>query len=241
MPQSPRCARRGRTKRAKAVAGWAVTQLIYAYAERIDHGTSPAWAELFGHATLTFEGFDNEVTGREAIEALYANTTRRYEDGTPRTKHLMTNVLVDVGGDGASATSRSYFTVLQAVPGAPDAPARDRRAVPPHLPAGRRPLARRDDARHDRSHGRARTPPALRPGAMKLSLSYGWDCTPEEFWALYFDPDFTVQMHLEALGSTSAEIVSQEGDLPAGWCGRSATGRSRTCRARCARSSAKRS
>jgi hypothetical protein len=29
----------------------------------------------------------------------------------------MTNVLVDVGDDGASATSRSYFTVLQAVPG----------------------------------------------------------------------------------------------------------------------------
>ena len=57
------------------------------------------------------------MTGRAAIEALYANTTRRYEDGTPRTKHLMTNVLVDVGADGASASSRSYFTVLQAVPG----------------------------------------------------------------------------------------------------------------------------
>jgi hypothetical protein len=51
---------------------------------------------------------------------------------------------------------------------------------------------------------------------MRLSLTYGWDCTPEQFWALYFDPDFTVQMHLEALGSTSAEVVSQEGDLTNG-------------------------
>jgi hypothetical protein len=51
---------------------------------------------------------------------------------------------------------------------------------------------------------------------MKLSLEYGWDCSPEEFWALYFDPEFTVQMHLEALGSTSAEVVSQEGDLTNG-------------------------
>ena len=51
---------------------------------------------------------------------------------------------------------------------------------------------------------------------MKLSLSYEWDCGPEEFWALYFDPDFAVRMHLEALGSTSAEIVSQEGDLASG-------------------------
>jgi hypothetical protein len=51
---------------------------------------------------------------------------------------------------------------------------------------------------------------------MKLSLVYGWDCTPDTFWALYFDPDFTVRLHLESLGSTSAEIVSQEGDLSSG-------------------------
>jgi hypothetical protein len=51
---------------------------------------------------------------------------------------------------------------------------------------------------------------------MKLSLVYGWDCTPDTFWALYFDPDFTVRLHLESLGSTSAEIVSQEGDLSNG-------------------------
>jgi hypothetical protein len=51
---------------------------------------------------------------------------------------------------------------------------------------------------------------------MKLALTYGWGCTPQEFWALYFDPDFTVRMHLEALGSTSAEVVSQEGDLTTG-------------------------
>lgn len=51
---------------------------------------------------------------------------------------------------------------------------------------------------------------------MRLSLTYGWECSPEEFWALYFDPDFTLRMHLEALGSTSAEIVSQEGDVASG-------------------------
>ena len=51
---------------------------------------------------------------------------------------------------------------------------------------------------------------------MKLTLTYGWDCTPEAFWALYYDPDFTVRLHLEALGSTSADIVSQEGDLDGG-------------------------
>ena len=37
---------------------------------------------------------------------------------------------------------------------------------------------------------------------MKLSLVYGWNCTPEAFWALYFDPEFAIRLHLEALGST---------------------------------------
>ncbi len=101
----------------RAAAGWAVTQLIYTYAERIDEGDFAGVAELFEHATLTFEGFGDAVTGRDAIEKLYTRSTRRYEDGTPHTKHVMTNVLVDVDDDGQRAASRSYFTVLQAVPG----------------------------------------------------------------------------------------------------------------------------
>jgi hypothetical protein len=51
---------------------------------------------------------------------------------------------------------------------------------------------------------------------MKLTLVYDWDCAPEAFWALYFDPEFAVRLHLEALGSTSAEVVSQDGDLANG-------------------------
>ena len=95
----------------------AITRLIYTYAERIDAGDFAGVAELFEDATLTFEGFGDAVNGREAIERLYARSTRRYEDGTPKTKHVMTNVVVDVAEDGATAASRSYFTVLQAVPG----------------------------------------------------------------------------------------------------------------------------
>jgi uncharacterized protein (TIGR02246 family) len=99
-------------------AAEAITKLIYTYAERIDAGDFAGVAELFAHATLTFEGFGDAVTGRDAIEHLYTRSTRRYEDGTPRTKHVMTNVMVDVADDGEAASSRSYFTVLQSVPGA---------------------------------------------------------------------------------------------------------------------------
>ena len=108
----------GGTPAEVAVAVHAVTNLIYSYAERIDEGDFAGVAEVLEHATLTFEGFGDAVSGRETIEKLYTNTTRRYDDGTPRTKHVMTNVIVDIGEDGVHASSRSYFTVLQAVPGA---------------------------------------------------------------------------------------------------------------------------
>jgi hypothetical protein len=51
---------------------------------------------------------------------------------------------------------------------------------------------------------------------MKLTLSYTWDCEPEAFWALYYDPAFVIRLHLDALDSTAAEVVSQEGDLASG-------------------------
>jgi hypothetical protein len=42
-----------------------------------------------------------------------------YEDGTPRTQHVTTNVVVDVDEPAGTATARSRVTVFQAVPGLP--------------------------------------------------------------------------------------------------------------------------
>ena len=42
---------------------------------------------------------------------------------------------------------------------------------------------------------------------MKLTLNYTLDCSPAAFWALYFDADFVIKLHLEGLGSTSAEVI----------------------------------
>ena len=39
-----------------------------------------------------------------------------YDDGTPRTKHVTTNVVIEVDAEAGTAVSRSYFTVLQALP-----------------------------------------------------------------------------------------------------------------------------
>jgi ketosteroid isomerase-like protein len=95
-----------------------ITNLIYTYAERIDAGDFEGVADLFAEAEITYEGYTASRKGRAEVLESYVSSTRRYEDGTPNTKHLMTNVLVEVDPAGDSATSRSYFTVLQAVPGA---------------------------------------------------------------------------------------------------------------------------
>lgn len=93
-----------------------IADLLFTYAERIDGGDFDGLGDLFAHAEVTFEGFEQVRRGRDEVIALYSASTRRYpDDGTPKTKHVMTNVIVDVHGD--RATARSYFTVLQAVPG----------------------------------------------------------------------------------------------------------------------------
>ena len=59
------------------------------------------------------DGSDVEWRGAEAITAMYVNGTRRYEDGTPRSKHVTTNLIIEVDDERAHATCRSYYTVLQ--------------------------------------------------------------------------------------------------------------------------------
>ena len=53
------------------------------------------------------------IRGAEEVRQLYAATVRRYGDGTSYTKHVTSNVMVQVDEAVATATARSYFTVLQ--------------------------------------------------------------------------------------------------------------------------------
>jgi hypothetical protein len=54
------------------------------------------------------------VRGSADFEALFTSTTRRYDDGTPHTAHVITNPIVEIDGDRAEVRSR--FTVLQHKP-----------------------------------------------------------------------------------------------------------------------------
>ena len=89
----------------------AIAAIIHAYAERLDDGDLDGVAALFENADWITDG---RVRGHGV-----AHARRQYDrvilsgDGTPRTRHVITNLVVDVAGDGSSAAARSYFVVLQ--------------------------------------------------------------------------------------------------------------------------------
>jgi ketosteroid isomerase-like protein len=93
---------------------FAIPNLVATYAERIDLGDFEGVAELFTHATITVEENDVVVSGKDETQAMYEQWTRRYADnGTPHTRHVTTNLILDVDDDAGTGTCRSYITVFQ--------------------------------------------------------------------------------------------------------------------------------
>jgi hypothetical protein len=96
-----------------------IANLIARYAELIDNGDFDGVGDLLARASVGGMEGDALLSGRDALAALFTSTTRRYPDGTPGTKHVTTNLILDIDETAGTATARSYFTVLQAVPGLP--------------------------------------------------------------------------------------------------------------------------
>jgi 3-phenylpropionate/cinnamic acid dioxygenase small subunit len=92
----------------------AISNLLMHYAELVDAGQLAECAELFSQATyrvVRTDGRDSvHCRGAEEVAAFFSGTIL-YADGTPRTKHLVSNVAIELDGDRARA--RSYVTVLQ--------------------------------------------------------------------------------------------------------------------------------
>ena len=92
----------------------AINTLLMTYAEQLDLGRNGEVAALFADATYRIEHSGttdvSEYRGESEVRG-FCEQTRVYEDGTPRTKHVMTNVNIQV--DGERATSSSYVTVFQ--------------------------------------------------------------------------------------------------------------------------------
>lgn len=95
----------------------AIENLVARYAELVDAGDFAGVGKLLADATFT--GGAGSVSGRDAVEKMLRENLIVYEDGTPRTKHVTTNVSIEVDEEAGTAVSSSYFTVVQAVPDLP--------------------------------------------------------------------------------------------------------------------------
>jgi 3-phenylpropionate/cinnamic acid dioxygenase small subunit len=100
-----------------AAARAAIEALIFTYAERLDAGDLAGVAALFRSAT--YGGAQGgEYRGDEAVLAVLTRRVMLY-DGVPRTRHITTNVVIDLDLPAGAATARAYFTVIQAAAGLP--------------------------------------------------------------------------------------------------------------------------
>lgn len=97
-------------------AAIAIPNLLYLYADLIDAGDFRGAARLFRHGGLV--SGEQRLRGEDVIAGMWEGWVQLY-DGSPRTRHLVTNPIIELAADGQTATCRSQWTVLQAVPGLP--------------------------------------------------------------------------------------------------------------------------
>ena len=91
----------------------AIAAVVHEYARRIDAGDLAGVAELFDDATFRAAGGPVRRGAGELLATL-RRLVILHEDGTQRTKHVVTNLTVEVDAAAGTAAARSYFTVLQA-------------------------------------------------------------------------------------------------------------------------------
>ncbi len=94
----------------------AISALMFRYAECVDQADFDGLSQLFANGTIRSTSAEESEKGMraEAVGRFYAATNRVHEDGTLRTRHLATNVQIEIDEATDSATARSYYVVLQA-------------------------------------------------------------------------------------------------------------------------------
>ena len=95
-----------------------IENLLHTYAERIDAGDLEGVADLFVHGRIAASAdAPPELTfeGRDRVLGLYRASTRIYDDGSPHTKHVTSNSIIEVDEAAEKASARSYYTVFQQV------------------------------------------------------------------------------------------------------------------------------
>jgi 3-phenylpropionate/cinnamic acid dioxygenase small subunit len=89
-----------------------IRNLLGSYTERMDAGRFADVAELFRDAAMVDESGSVIADGYDAVRKNFERGTQLY-DGSPRTKHLTANSVIEVDEDSGTATVRSAYVVFQ--------------------------------------------------------------------------------------------------------------------------------
>jgi len=110
-----------------SLARGVIEEILFTYAEGIDMGDIERVAALFNQGAIVLPD-GNEIRGYQEVFDTYAGMVMFYDDEenlvpyqrnacTPRTRHVVTNLIFDFDNAVAVANVRSYFMVYQTLGG----------------------------------------------------------------------------------------------------------------------------
>src|SRR5258708_511869 len=90
-----------------------IENVMYRYGEYVDLARFDELGELFRHGAIRSDRGSGDLRG-EAVATFYRATNRVHPDtGTLRTRHIASNVIIEVDEPAGTATARSYFVGCQ--------------------------------------------------------------------------------------------------------------------------------
>ena len=91
---------------------FAIQALVFRYAACVDRADYAALGRLFAHAEIWVWGELSCRSDPEAAARAWRDSVLRYADGTPRTRHVVTNLVIEPDGPNR-AIAESYVMVFQ--------------------------------------------------------------------------------------------------------------------------------
>jgi hypothetical protein len=92
-----------------------IRNLLFRYCELIDAGDVDALGEIFADAAIIGQDGTKMAQGRDEVRAMYRGGNRAERtSGGRASKHVNTNVLVEVDEEAGTAIARSYWVLLVA-------------------------------------------------------------------------------------------------------------------------------
>ncbi|HVY10538.1 MAG TPA: nuclear transport factor 2 family protein [Mycobacteriales bacterium] len=91
-----------------------IRNLLGRYCQLMDAGDFAGLAALFAHGTVADDNGNVFATGSAEMQAMWEGQTKLY-DGSPRTRHITANPVIEVDDAAGTATCASSYVVFQGV------------------------------------------------------------------------------------------------------------------------------